>query len=866
LSQVPSQPSKHRRRRPARAHDLATTGGAVGTLAGPAPVAPSPTLGGGAAHRPAPPPSPTATITATSARIRAAAPRLTVEGGCYLVLIALAILTRFWDLGSRALHHDESLHAYYSWGFFTGTIPYVHDPLTHGPFLFHANALMYLLFGDNDATSRYMPAAFGVALVALPWLLRGPRFLGRWGALAASALFLISPSYLYYSRYIRHDLYTVVGSFLLFAAIVRYQEKPERRWLVLGGATIGFLFTNHEIVFAVLAVFAAFLYAGLLLGRLRPLIPLNISAAFLLGAVFLLGRRLGGPLPEIPWQNPTPQQERAYYRELLTHPMVLGLLAVLIAFLAASWYVANRLAGPEAKADDGTGAPRGWVAALLGGSPPGSIERGVANAWADLAGLRAAFLAGAAIFVLLFTSLFTNLAGLATGTIATDGTLLYWLGQQEVRRGDQPWFYFLQLTPQYEYLALTLGLGAIALTLWRGRSYLRGVAPADPRFTFRLFLVVWFVGIFAGLSYAGEKMPWLIVHFALPLTLLAGGLVGELVERRLAARRLARVAAVPSRLAWVGPALLAALLAISGGWLLLAGRLTYPTYVQRQVTTQEGDTFRYWVREVSQSARDDWWLLALPPLAAVVLIGAAWLLRGARVTSRAVVGALVVALLLVQIHGAWRLSFLEGDTPRDGLIYNTTSPDVTRMMGELTTLSMETTGGRGLEVWFGDDVDWPLWWYLRDFPNKQKIGANPTVGSEVNAPVLIIPNGDTSGWESQLDGYTAQEYVLRWHEPEAEIYRNFAIAPELAPGSSAWQDPSQPHGPLDVVSSIGDSVATLFTPEGQQRLWRLVMYRELPTDTTPDSRGNIATLGTLNFGYTLYVRDDLVPLWDTIRY
>ena len=31
----------------------------------------------------------------------------------------------------------------------------------HGPFLFHANALVYLLFGDSDASSRYMPAFFG---------------------------------------------------------------------------------------------------------------------------------------------------------------------------------------------------------------------------------------------------------------------------------------------------------------------------------------------------------------------------------------------------------------------------------------------------------------------------------------------------------------------------------------------------------------------------------------------------------------------------------------------------------------------------------------------------------------------------------
>ena len=833
-------------------------------------------------------------IAAPAARVRAHAPRLTVEGALYLLLIVAALVTRFWDLGSRALHHDESLHTYYSWLLATGT-GYVHDPLMHGPFLFHANALIYTLFGDNDATSRYVPAAFGVALVALPWLLRGDRFLGRWGALAASALFLVSPSFLYYSRYIRHDMYTVVGSLVLFIAIVRYLEVPERRWLVLGGASIGFLFTNHEIIFAVLAVFGGFLYGGLLLGRLRPLIPINVALLALGGAVLLLVRPQSGPLPAIPWDGsgqsspaPTNENQRQFYVDLLTHPLVLSLLALGVAFLAASWLVARRAAGPAAGEDDGTGAPRGWVTALLGQGALGSIERGVAHAWADRSGLRAAFIAGAAIFVPLFTTMFTNLRGLATATIATDGTLLYWLGQQGVRRGDQPWFYFITLTPQYEVVALALGLAAIALTLWRSRTRLaealggfapggarssaggagNGAAPdasvANARLTFNLFLAVWFVGIFAGLSYAGEKMPWLIVHFTLPLTLLAAGLVGEIAERRVAAHRARREAASPAGLGWVGPALVAGLLVLGGGWLLLAGRLTYPSFAQREVTQPDGDRFTYWVRELAPAARDDWWLLALPPLAAVGLVAAAWLLRGARATSRGVVAALVVGLLLLQVHGAWRLSFLEGDTPRDSLIYNTTSPDVTRMVNEVTQLSMELTGGRDLEVWFGDDVNWPLWWYLRDFPNKRQVGGSQSTPPE--AAVVIIPNGDVGGWQRVMSGYTAQEYVLRWHEPEDAVYRHFAIAPELAPSSSAWGDASRPHGILDVLASVGDSIAYGFTAEGQQRLWRLVMYRELPTDTTPDNQGNINTPGSIDFHYTMYVRNDLVPLYNSIHY
>ena len=103
--------------------------------------------------------------------------RLTWESLAYLLLIVAAALTRFWDLGSRALHHDESLHAYYSWLFATGE-GYQHNPLMHGPFLFHANALVYILFGDSDATSRWMPALFGTILVGLALVVAGAALSG----------------------------------------------------------------------------------------------------------------------------------------------------------------------------------------------------------------------------------------------------------------------------------------------------------------------------------------------------------------------------------------------------------------------------------------------------------------------------------------------------------------------------------------------------------------------------------------------------------------------------------------------------------------------------------------------------------------
>jgi hypothetical protein len=49
------------------------------------------------------------------------------------------------------------------------------------------------------------------------------------------------------------------------------------------------------------------------------------------------------------------------------------------------------------------------------------------------------------------------------------------------------------------------------------------------------FLLFWSLASLFALSIAGEKMPWLIVHIALPLTLLSAKIVDDVLERRPAA-------------------------------------------------------------------------------------------------------------------------------------------------------------------------------------------------------------------------------------------------------------------------------------------------------------------------------------------
>ena len=778
---------------------------------------------------------------------------ISYESILYLIFIAAAILSRFWELGAKALHHDESLHAYYSWVYETGG-GYRHDPLMHGPFLFHANALVYLLFGDSDASSRYMPAFFGVVLVALPYLLRSPHLFGRWGALCTSFFFLISPVLLYQSRYIRHDIYTVVGTLVLFIAIVRYWEVPQRRWIPIGLGSLSFLITNHEIVFALAAIFAGYLYGAFILSLIRDWRDerqtLAIELVALHGGALVLIALVGAFSPQawkdrfldIPWENPTKAQQQAYYKDLIQNPLILSLLAIMIAFVVLLWLILNSARNRE-RADEG------FLTELLGDPEPRTIQAWVKNVFSDHRGLWIGFAIAAFIFVTLFTSLYTNLYGLVSSTFATDGTLLYWLGQHDVRRGEQPWFYFLVLMPQYEFLAVIFGCAMAVVTTIRAIGSAFGLCAPGKNLFVRFFVVVWFAGIFAGLSFAGEKMPWLTAHITLPATMLAAIMVGAVIDKVNELRAAAPAEARSGlRIGWPEWALGIGIAGLAACWFLLAGRWSLGKYVEADgLTSDRGG----WIREMTSYAVDRWWWLAIPPLVVLLAIAAMAFIRGTTRAGLATALSLVAILTMFQVSAGFRLSYQNPDIPTEMMIYTQTSPDVTRVVDEFTQLSFELTGGYGMEVWYDSGVSWPMQWYFRDFPNKRFVG-DSIAGPPSDVPIVLVSDQYDAGFSSKLTGYTAQEYVLRWWFPEEE-YRDFAIAPEIPLGRSAWDDPSEPHGPLAIARSIIDSVNGNLNPTGLSNIYRLIIYRDLERK-----------LGQYNF--KLYVRNDLIPMLNGIRY
>ena len=196
------------------------------------------------------------------------------EKALYVLFVVLAAISRLWDLGARVMSHDETVHVQWSWYLYQGQ-GYSHTPLSHGPFLFHATALSYYLFGDSDFSARLVVALLGIVLVALPFFFR--RWLGRTGALVTSFLFLISPSLLYYSRYIRHDIPIIVWSLIAIAAVFNYLDLSMRqgnrpfseqaprfmtgrtRWLMIIAGAVSLMYATKEVAFIYIATIGLFL-------------------------------------------------------------------------------------------------------------------------------------------------------------------------------------------------------------------------------------------------------------------------------------------------------------------------------------------------------------------------------------------------------------------------------------------------------------------------------------------------------------------------------------------------------------------------------------------------------------------------------
>jgi predicted membrane-bound mannosyltransferase/sugar lactone lactonase YvrE len=492
-----------------------------------------------------------------------------------VLLLLAAVVSRFYNLGAMTITFDEVNHVTPSDSLYSGN-GYQYDPMSHGPLQMHMIALSYALFGDNDFTTRIPAATLSVVSIVLA-LFAFRRYLGRTGALMAGLLFLISPFILFYGRYARNEAYIVVWGLLTLYAILRHLERGETWSLFLFTAVNALHFADKATSYIFAAEEFLFLAAYFVDRMARREWPQSKRrTSFLIGLMLAMVLAAG-----------------AAGLFLTQKPLVNLWLKIGVAILAVGGVGALVWSGVELVRSFGWAGLRSeralnllmmlgtFLLPLMGAIPiswlgytpldytvNGVVRVGVAAGLLGAVGVALGlwwfgrkWLLHAAVFfvpfVLLYSTFFTSPEGLVGGLV---GMLSYWVGQHDIQRVYQPFFYypFIEI-PMYEFLPALGMVTALVIAsvkrLWQsqpGQPFTPATPDqAQPPVPVAALLVFWSVSSLAMFSYAGERAPWLTVHIAVPLILSAAWALGWLIEAvpwgRLAAwgtRNYLRVAAL----------------------------------------------------------------------------------------------------------------------------------------------------------------------------------------------------------------------------------------------------------------------------------------------------------------------------------
>ncbi len=414
-----------------------------------------------------------------------------------------------------------------------------------------------------------------------------------------------------------------------------------------------------------------------------------------------------------------------------------------------------------------------------------------------------------AIFTVFYTTFFTNGNGFLTGIVGSLGYWLSQQGVK--RGSQPLYYYALIQMPIYEYLAILGAMLAAYFGIkYRRFSQSPGKAPAegagdrngetqtaeapadqasgevpvtgvgqdpvsempgevtnpdaaleaieeDPekawfyavpqRLPVLGLLIFWALSSLIAYSLAGERMPWLTVHIALPFLLCAGWGLGFLVDttdwkQLKQGRSLLAVLLLPvlyASLAGTMGSLQGAILPFQGN-----------TLEQLQVTSQ------FLVSLIASGAS---------------LAGIIYLLRGwtASQTLRLAAATFFVLMALLTARAAYRASFINYDYATEYLVYAHAAPGPKEALRQIEEISRRTAGEKSLMVAYSSDALYPYWWYMRDYPNHRWFQNNPT--RDLRDYPVIIAGEDVYGKIEPIvsDNYIRFDYIRLWW-PNQDYY------------------------------------------------------------------------------------------------
>ncbi len=422
--------------------------------------------------------------------------------GC-AVVTAAAIFWRFWQLELKPLHHDEGVNSFFLTTLFREGV-YKYDPANyHGPDLYYFALAASKMFGLNTISIRGSVAIFGVLTVVLTFFLKD--YIGKIGSLTAALFIALSPGMVYISRYFIHEILFVFFSFGIVLGVLYFIEKRKAGVFAITAMTllllVCFLPTALNLAAMIGKNNETFLWT-LRLGLFA------VEAVL----VFLIMRMI------LAWNDGA--------------PIYLLLASASAVLLFATKETAFITVGTMLMAVVSVWVWRKIYRVIIGEPPAGELEP-VALTWTvfrsrlgDSSDIILIVVACVCIFayvgILFFSSFFTYPEGVQKAFEA----YAIWTktgSKDHTQNGNYAYFKWLLKIESPILILSSIG-------------FLIALVKAKHRFA--LFAGFWAFGMLAAYTIIPYKTPWLALSFTLPMCIIAGYGINELVASRDAAWRL----------------------------------------------------------------------------------------------------------------------------------------------------------------------------------------------------------------------------------------------------------------------------------------------------------------------------------------
>ena len=393
-----------------------------------------------------------------------------------------------------------------------------------------------------------------------------------------------------------------------------------------------------------------------------------------------------------------------------------------------------------------------------------------------------------AIFAVFYTSLFTQGSGFPMGLM---GALAYWMAQQGVTRGTQPLYYYaLVQIPMYEFLPAFGTIMAAILAIPKALKPLRTreseleidetsedleelefetinieietedeLGSEESEHQSRIvdnegevrqspvlaLLLYWSVMSLIAFSFAGERMPWLTTHIAMPMILTSGWSFNQLIKSfNWGAFKKQR------------------------GWLVLIIGFLFLLTTVRTFGSLLGPNPPFQGKELPQLEATSTFLMAfvmmLASISVLYFLLRDWTLKQIGKLSLIV---FIVILSAITIRTSFRANFILYDTAKEFLVYAHAARDPKDVLEQVEEISHRTTGGKDIVVAYDNDMLYPYWWYFRDYPNKRWYSDNPTRDLQ-DAPIILVGSGNYGLIEPVVSNdYIRFDYTRLWWPSQA---------------------------------------------------------------------------------------------------